>query len=84
MAIVSEQTIKDVITDFLASAPSLDAIIAYQLPEPIQERAHLLLDKNRAGDMTSEEQAEMAEFRNLDHLMTLIKVKAKLKQQGKL
>lgn len=73
------KNIKDVVTDFLGAAPTLEEIAAYKLPDDLQVRAHELLDKNRAGRLTAEEQAEMEEFRQLDHLLTLVKAKAKLK-----
>lgn len=73
------KTIKDVVTDFLGSAPSLDEIADYRLPEALQARAHALLDKNRAGALSDDERAEMEEFRQMDHLLTLVKAKAKLK-----
>ena len=71
--------LKHVVTDFLGSAPSLEQIAAYRLPADLQERAHALLEKNRAGSLSDAERAEMEEFRQLDHLLTLIKAKAKLK-----
>ena len=77
------RTLKDVVTDFLASAPSLDEIAAYRVPPDLQARAHLLLDKNQEGSLTPEERTEMEEFRQIDHLLTLVKAKARLKQQGR-
>jgi len=74
-------TLKDVVTDFLGSAPSLEDIVAYRLPDDLQERAQLLLVKNREGSLSLEEREEMEEFRQLDHLMTLVKAKARLKLQ---
>jgi hypothetical protein len=74
-----EKTIKDMVTDFLGSAPSLEEIVAYRLPDELQERAHYLLQKNRDNSVTNEERAEMDEFRQLDHLLTLVKAKARLK-----
>jgi hypothetical protein len=73
------KTITDVVTDFLGSAPSLEEIAAYKLPAELQERAHQLLDKNREGSLTEPERAEMDEFRRIDHLLTLVKAKARLK-----
>lgn len=73
------KTIKDVVTDFLSSAPSLPEIADYRLPPELQERAHALLDKNRAGNLSDEERVEMDEFRQIDHLLTLVKAKARLK-----
>lgn len=73
------KTVTDVVTDFLASAPSLEEIAAYRLPSDLQSRARDLLDKNRAGVLSEDERAEMETFRQIDHLLTMLKVKAKLK-----
>ena len=77
------RSIKDVVTDFLGAAPTLDEIAAYRLPDELQTRAHDLLAKNRAGSITDDERAEMEEFRQIDHLLTLVKAKAKLKLKAK-
>lgn len=76
---VPEKTAKDVLTDFLASAPSIEEIVAYRLPDQLQARAHFLLEKNRQGSLTADERLEMEEFRQLDHLLTLVKAKARLR-----
>jgi hypothetical protein len=72
-------TVTDVVTDFLGSAPTLEDIAAYRLPDDLQQRAHELLEKNRHNTLSAEERAEMEEFREIDHLLTLIKTKARLK-----
>ena len=79
MALAPERTVSDVVTDFLSAAPSLDDIAAYRLPDDLQHRAHELLEKNRDGTLSIEERTEMEEFRQIDHLMTLVKAKARLK-----
>ena len=79
MADAPVRSVMDVVTDFLGSAPSLEEIAAYRLPSEMQDRAHYLLDKNRSGNLSDEERAEMEEFRQIDHLLTLVKAKARLK-----
>ena len=79
MALTPENTIKGVVTDFLGATPTLAELTAYRLPEALQNRAHELLEKNRTGSLTDEERAEMEEFRQIDHLLTLVKAKARLK-----
>jgi hypothetical protein len=79
MSLAPEKTLKDVVTDFLGSAPTLEEIAAYRLPDALQTRAHELLEKNRDGSLSDEERAEMEEFRQIDHLLTLVKAKARLK-----
>ncbi len=81
MALTPEKTVKGAVTDFLSAAPTLDEIIDYRLPDALEARAHLLLDKNREQTLTPEEQQEMEEFRQIDHLLTLIKAKARLRQR---
>jgi len=83
MAVAPKQTIKDVVTDFLTSGPSVDDLIAYCLPETLQERAQYLLDKKRDEGLTAPEQQEMDEFLQIDHLMALVKAKARLKRLGR-
>ncbi len=78
-----EKTIADVVTDFLSGAPTLEQIAAYRLPDELQQRAHTLLEKNREGTLSPGEQREMAEFRQIDHLLTLVKAKARLKLKAK-
>ncbi len=73
------RTIKEVVTDFLGAAPTLEEIAAYRLPADLQDRAHQLLDRNRAGTLTPDERIDMDNFSQIDHLMTLVKAKARLK-----
>ena len=79
MSFAPEKTVKDVVTDFLGSAPTLEEIAEYHLPDELQAWAHDLLEKNRSGSLSDEERAEMEEFRQIDHLLTLVKAKARLK-----
>lgn len=41
------RTVFSEITDFLATNPTPEEIIAYRLPDYLQERAHELLEKKR-------------------------------------
>ena len=79
MAFANPKTVKDIVTDFLSSAPTLEEIASYTLPDEFQDRAHELLDKNRNNRLSSDEHAEMEEIRQIDHLLTLIKTKAQLR-----
>lgn len=73
------QTIFGEVTDFLANNPTPQDIIAYRLPAYWQERAHELLEKNGEGLLTPEEQKEMMDFSRIDHMLTLLKAKTRLK-----
>jgi len=62
MTIAPDRTVKDEVTDFLASAPSTEQILAYRLPDALQQRAQYLLDKNREAGLMATEQQEMDDF----------------------
>lgn len=73
------RTVFDVITDFLASEPTPQEIIAYHLPDDLQVRLDELLDKNGEGELTPEEQEELFTFLKADQMFSLLKSKMKLK-----
>jgi hypothetical protein len=79
MSFAPDRTVTDIVTDFLGSAPTLQELAAYRLPDNLQARAHGLLEKNREGSLSDSERAEMGEFRQIDHILTMIKAKARLK-----
>jgi len=67
------------ITDFLATNPTPQEIIDYQLSEDLQARAHELLERNGEDQLTPEKRDEMFDFVRVDEMMSLLKVKMKLK-----
>lgn len=73
------RTVFGEITDFLATNPTPEEIIAYRLPDDLQNRAHQLLELNGEGQLTPEERDEMMDFVRVDNMMTLLKAKMKLK-----
>jgi len=76
------RTVFDVITDFLAADPTPQEIIAYHLPDDLQQRLDALLDKNGEDLLTPEEREELYEFLNVDEMFSLLKTKMKLKLRG--
>ncbi|MAS38132.1 MAG: hypothetical protein CL610_29315 [Anaerolineaceae bacterium] len=71
------RTVFDVITDFLASEPTPEAIIAYRLPDDLEKRAHDLLERNGEGELTDVEHEELLDFVCVDKVMSLLKAKIK-------
>lgn len=72
-------TITTLIEQFLGSAPSLDEIITFELPEPVQERALELLERKRDGALTSAEEAEIEEYTRMGHFMNRVKANARVR-----
>jgi hypothetical protein len=73
------RTVFDVITDFLASEPTPQEVIAYHLPDDLQARADYLAEQNGEDLLTPEEREELNEFLNADQMFSLLKTKMKLK-----
>ena len=71
----------DVITDFLASDPTPEELVAYHLPDDLQERIDWLVEKNGEGQLTFDEHAELMDFIRADQMIALLKTKTQLKLQ---
>ena len=68
------------ILNFLATNPTPDDILAFQPNPEIQDRLHLLLDRNKAGTIAAHETLELDEYEEIEHLMIILKKKS-LKQK---
>lgn len=79
MQYASTRTVFDVITDFLSSEPSPEAILQYHLPEDLQARVDELVERNGEGQLTFDEQQELFDFMRADEMMALLKAKTKLR-----
>jgi hypothetical protein len=64
------------ITGFLAGGPPPQEIVAFRPSEKSIQRARELLERNRAGTLTSEEVGELNAMESLNHLFALIKANA--------
>jgi hypothetical protein len=73
------RTVFDEVTDFLATEPSPQAIIAYHLPDDLQQRADYLADLNGEDQLTPSEREELDEFLKVNRMFSLLKTKMKLK-----
>jgi hypothetical protein len=82
MAALPRRRALDEITDFLASGPQPEAILNYKLSESTQRRALQLLEQSHQTNLSADEQMEIEDYRQIDHLMTLLKAKARLKLTG--
>jgi hypothetical protein len=81
MQTMLKSTVFDVVTDFLASNPSMDDILAYHLPDELQARADLLIERNGEGLLTFDEQQELFDFMRVDEMMALWKAKTRAKMR---
>ncbi len=61
--------------DFLATHPSDEEILKFELPEKFQTRIQELITKNNAGTITERELRELQEYERLDTYGSLLKTK---------
>lgn len=64
------------ILDFLASAPTLQEIINFRPPPAAQRRFDELLQMNRQGSLTLQEQEELDHYIGVERMLSLLKAKA--------
>ena len=67
----------DEMLDFLASGPTRDDIAAFKISSATQSRLEELLDKNREEGLTDAEAAELDVFQTVNHILILLKARAR-------
>ena len=61
------------ILEFLISRPSPEAVLNFGPAPDMQARVNELLERDRAGQLTPAESAELDEYVRIDHLITMLK-----------
>ena len=67
----------DEILDFLAAGTSPDALVAFRPSQKTTQRVEELVEKNKQGTISSEEQSELDDYLQLEHLLILAKARAR-------
>jgi hypothetical protein len=70
--------------DLFAQGTTPAKILAFRPSRAAQARVHALLARNKTGNLSPEEAAELERFGELEHLMQLVKARAHwyLERQG--
>lgn len=71
------------IYQFLVSSPTPEQIIAFRASETTQARVRELLTANKEGGLKPEEEAELDEFEDANHFVSMMKVYARQQLAGK-
>ena len=67
----------DEIVDMFARGTSPREIIQFHPSTATQDRARYLLERNTAGEITEKEAAELDRLGQLEHMMQLVKARAR-------
>ncbi len=68
----------DEIVELFARGSTPDEILRFRPSDEAQQRAHYLLEQNRRGELTDDEAAELEQLGQLEHLVQLVKARARL------
>lgn len=65
------------ITQFLASGPTCEQILAFKIRQAAQERLEMLLETNREASLSFQEQAELETYLQLSEWVSILKARAR-------
>ena len=74
---VAESAYAEII-DLFARGSSSREVAQFHPSSAAQERARYLLERNQTGDLTESEADELERFGQLEHLLQLVKARARL------
>ena len=63
--------------DFLASGPTPEQIVGFKISPAVQARLEELLDKNREDGLTDDQAAELDVYEQVNHVLVLLKARAR-------
>lgn len=66
----------EAVLEFLVDSPSPQEIIDYRSPQEAQRRFSELLEANRQGALTVDQEQELDHYIQIDRMMSLLKAKA--------
>jgi S-adenosylmethionine:tRNA-ribosyltransferase-isomerase (queuine synthetase) len=67
--------------DFIAGGTTPEALIAFRPSREVQDRVSSLIAREHEGQLTDEDQQELADYLQLEHLMIMAKAQARRKLQ---
>ena len=72
------------VIDFIAGGNTPEAVVAFRPSEAAHARVRDLLARERADGLNAEEKSELDHYLQLEHLMRLVKARARQLSVGKL
>jgi len=71
----------DEIIDFIASGTTPEAVVAFRPSPAAQQRVADLVERSKDGTISPEEQSELDDFLQLEHIMIMAKARARQHMQ---
>jgi hypothetical protein len=67
----------DEIIDFIAAGTTPEAVVAFRPSELVQQRVAHLVERSTNGGISVEEQSELEDYLQLEHIMIMAKARAR-------
>jgi len=67
----------DEIIDFIAAGTTPEAVVAFRPSDNVQQRVAELVERSKDGSISSEEQSELEDYLQLEHIMIMAKARAR-------
>ena len=69
------------IIDFFAAGTTPEALVAFHPSDSVQQRVAALVESSKEGSISSEEQSELDDYLQLEHIMIMAKARARMYTQ---
>jgi hypothetical protein len=70
------------IIDFIAAGTTPEAVVAFRPSDAAQQRVARLLEGSKTGSLSGEDQSELDDFLQLEHIMIMAKARARQYTRG--
>lgn len=67
----------DELIDFIAAGTTPEAVIAFRPSASVQQRVAELVERSKDSSISSEEQSELDDYLQLEHIMIMAKARAR-------
>lgn len=71
----------DEIIDFIAAGTTPEAVVAFRPSDSVQRRVAELVERSKDGSISSDEQSELEDYLELEHIMIMAKARARQQTQ---
>jgi len=65
------------IIDFIAAGTTPEAVVAFRPSDSVRQRVTELVERSKDGSISTEEQSELDDYLQLEHLMIMAKARAR-------
>ena len=67
----------DEIIDFIAAGTTPEAVVAFRPSDGVQRRVAELVERSKDGSLSAEDQSELEDYLQLEHIMIMAKARAR-------